>query len=227
MGLFKRIGDIISANLGEMAENYEDPEKMLKQAVREMDESIRQATQETAKTLAGEKRLVKELAHNESEAKQWQSRAEQAVEAGDDELARKALTRKQEHEKLAVAIRSQHRAAREASQTLRQQLEAMKAKLAEAKRNLATLSARKKAADVRKKLYTASTEPGEIGLDDRAFEKFDRMKDKVEQAEAEAEALAELQGFDTGSSFGSDDLDSGSSDIEAELEKLKQSKQKP
>ncbi len=227
MGLFKRISDIISANLGEMADQFEDPEPMLKQAVREMDESIRQATQETAKTLAGVKRLAKELAHNESEGKQWQSRAEQAVESGDDELARKALTRKQEHEKLVVAIRSQHKAAREASQTLRQQLDAMKAKLAEAKRNLATLSARKKAADVRKKLYTASTEPGEIGLDDRAFDKFDRMQDKVEQAEAEAEALAELQGFDTGgSSSDFDDLGSGS-DIEAELEKLKQSKQKP
>ena len=227
MGLFKKITDIISANLGEMAESFEDPERMLKQAVREMDESIRQATQETAKTLAGEKRLVKELAHNVSEVNRWQSRAEQAVESGDDELARKALTRKQEHDKLAIAIRSQHKAATEASQTLRQQLDAMKAKLAEAKRNLATLSARQKAADVRKKLYTASTEPGEIGLDDRAFDKFDRMRDKVEQAEAEAEALAELQGFDTGSSSsGFDDPDSGS-DIEAELEKLKQSKQKP
>jgi phage shock protein A len=226
MGLFKKISDIISANLGEMAESFEDPEKMLNQAVREMGESIREATQETAKTLASEKRLVKELAHNESEMKQWQSRAEQAVESGDDDLARKALTRKQEHEKLVIAIRSQHKAATEASQTLRQQLDAMKAKLAEAKRNLATLTARQKAADVRKKLYTASTEPGEIGLDDRAFDKFDRMRDKVEQAEAEAEALAELQGFDTGSSSsGFDDLDSGS-DIEAELEKLKQSKKK-
>ncbi|MBT6158129.1 MAG: hypothetical protein HOL01_10330 [Planctomycetaceae bacterium] len=164
MGLFKRIGDIISANLGEMAEDFEDPEKMLKQAVHEMDESIRQATQEPAKTLAGEKRLVKELARNESEAK----------------------------------------------------------------RNLAMLSARKKAADVRKKLYTASTEPREIGLDDLAFEKFDRMQDEVEQAEAEAEALAELQGSDTGNSSSDfDDVGSGSTDIEAELEKLKQSKQKP
>ena len=106
MGLFKRISDIISANLGEMAESFEDPEKMLKQAVREMEKSIQDATKETAKALAGEKKLVKELAHNVSQAKQWQSRAEKAVEEGDDDLARRALSRKQEHEKLA------HRTAR-------------------------------------------------------------------------------------------------------------------
>ena len=61
MGLFKRISDIISANLGEMAEEWEDPEVMLKQAVREMEQSIHTATQETARTLANEKKLIKEL----------------------------------------------------------------------------------------------------------------------------------------------------------------------
>ena len=80
MGLFKRISDIISANLGEMAEEWEDPEVMLKQAVREMEQSIQTATQETARTLANEKKLVKELANNESEAKQWKARAEKAVD---------------------------------------------------------------------------------------------------------------------------------------------------
>lgn len=225
MGLFKKISDIISANLGEMAESFEDPEVMLKQAVREMDESIRDATQETAKTLANEKKLVKELAHNESEAKQWQSRAEKAVEKGDDDLARRALTRKKEHEKLAVALQDQHSAAKEASQTLRHQLEGMKAKLAEAKRNLSTLTARKKAADVRKKVYLGMGETPDITVENEAFDKFDRMREKVEQAEAEAEALAELQGvgsFDsseTSTSAGSD------AEIEDQLEELKKKKE--
>lgn len=156
MGLFKRIGDIISANLGEMADQFEDPEVMLKQAVREMEESIREATQETARALANQKKLAKELARNQSEVGQWQSRAEKAVESGDDELARKALSRKREHEKLAVALDDQMTAAKDAAQTLRHQLEAMKAKLTEAKRNLSTLAARNKAAQVRKKVYTQS-----------------------------------------------------------------------
>lgn len=223
MGLFKKISDIISANLGEMAESFEDPEKMLKQAVREMGESIQDATRETAKVLASEKKLVKELAHNESEAKQWQSRAEKAVEEGDDDLARKALSRKQEHAKLAVALQDQMSAAKEASQTLRHQLDGMKAKLAEAKRNLSTLTARKKAADVRKKVYLGMGETPEITVENDAFDKFDRMRDKVEQAEAEAEALAELQGAGTTEPLSNSDF-SGESDIEAQLEALKKKK---
>ena len=212
MGLFKRISDIISANLGEMAENWEDPELMLKQAIHEMEQSIQTALQETAKTLANEKKLAKELAHNQSESNQWQSRAEKAVEAGDDELARKALGRKNEHEKLAVALRDQLAAATEASQTLRHQLDGMKAKMAEAKRNLATLSARNKAAEVRKKIYTSKIDSS-VSIDDSAFQKFDRMREKVEMAEAEAEALAELQGSGLGST--SDESSDRQLDVEA------------
>lgn len=224
MGLFKRISDIISANLGEMAEQYEDPEKMLKQAVREMDESIRTATEETARALANEKKLARELSHNESESKQWQARAEKAIEAGDDALARKALTRKREHDRLAVALRDQLKAAREASQTLRHQLEGMKAKLAEAKRNLATLSARQKAANVRKKVYGSMGDRAEITVDNGAFEKFERLRERVEMAEAEAEAFAELQGVDFGTAVEDETASDADLDLEAELQALKDKK---
>jgi phage shock protein A len=224
MGLFQRISDIISANLGEMAAGWEDPEKMLKQAVREMEQSIRDATLETAKVLANEKKLAKELAHNESEVKRWQSRAEKAVESSDDDLARKALARRQEHEMLVVALRDQSAAAKAASQTLRHQLEGMKAKLAEAKRNLATLSARQQAAYIRKKVYTGSAETADLCDDNSAFDKFDRMREKVEQAEAEAEALAELQGIEVGSSRGLDEQ-GVDLDVESQLAALKKKKQ--
>jgi len=114
-------------------------------------------------------------------------------------------------------------AAKEASQTLRHQLEGMKAKLAEAKRNLATLSARNKAAEVRKKVYSQSGETN-LEVDDSAFQKFDRMRDKVEQAEAEAEALAELQGIDV-TSYSSSYSGVSDADIEDELEALKKKKE--
>jgi phage shock protein A len=221
MGLFQRIGDIISANLGELAEGFEEPELMLKQAIREMEESIEKATQDTARTLASQKRLGRELAHNESESKQWKARAEKAVESGDDDLARKALSRKREHDKLAVALRDQLSAVEDAGTTLRRQLDGMKAKLAEAKRNLAALSARQKAADVRRKAYLATDAVGEVGLDDAAFKKFDRLREKVEMAEAEAEALAELRGIEV---HQCDDFaveDQSEPDIEDELAALK------
>jgi phage shock protein A len=114
-------------------------------------------------------------------------------------------------------------AAKEASQTLRHQLDGMKAKLAEAKRNLSTLTARKKAADVRKKVYMGMGEAPEITVENDAFDKFERMREKVKQAEAEAEALAELQGASPSASF-NDDSSGSEPDIEAQLEALKKKK---
>ncbi|HEY3969267.1 MAG TPA: PspA/IM30 family protein [Planctomycetaceae bacterium] len=225
MGLFQRISDIISANLNEMTEGFEDPEKMLKQAIREMEQSIADATHETAKVLANEKLISKELANNERQADDWQKKAEQAVAAGDDGLARKALSRKQEHQKLVTALQDQVTAAQDASRTLKHQLEGMQAKLSEAKRNLATLSARQRAADFKKKMHTNEVAIETGAATDDAFAKFDRMREKVERAEAEAEALAELRGMkataaDDSSSFTSADDD----DIDAELAALKKKK---
>ena len=194
MGLFGRISDIISANLNEMTEGFEDPERMLKQAIREMEQTIADATHETAKVLANEKLLAKERANNERQADDWQRKAEQAVGSGDDNLARKALSRKQEHQKLVTALQDQLTAAHDASRTLKHQLEGMQAKLAEAKRNLATLSARQRAADFKKKMHTNEVAIETGAASDDAFAKFERMREKVERAEAEAEALAELRG---------------------------------
>ena len=75
MGVFKRISDIISANLNDLTEQFEDPEKMLKQAVREMEGSISDVTQQTAKAMANEKTMSRELERNRSQAQQWQERA--------------------------------------------------------------------------------------------------------------------------------------------------------
>jgi phage shock protein A len=189
MGIFQRISDILSANMNEMVESWEDPEMMLKQAIVEMEQSIDEAKRNVAKTMANEKVVAKELLGNQQHAEQWQARAEQAIEAGDDALAKKALTRKQEHDKVVAALLDQHSAAKEASVTLRRQLEAMQAKLVDAKRQLGTLSARKKAADVRARVQMGNLNPQ---LNHDAFAKFDRLRDKVEMAEAEADALREL-----------------------------------
>ena len=160
MGLFKRMSDIVSANLNEMAEKYEDPEKMLKQAVREMETSIEQARRDVARSMASDKVVATQLAENQRQADHWQSRAESAIEAGDDQACPQgARAGKQEYEKIAAALKDQHLVATESSVTLRRQLEAMQAKLSEAKRQLGTLTARKKAADVRSKVNLGTAAP--------------------------------------------------------------------
>jgi phage shock protein A len=222
MSIFKRIQDIVSANLNDLLEGYENPEQLLRQAIREMEDAIQRAKPDVARAMASEKTLSRELAANEAHRDVWQSRAKTAVEAGDEALARKALERKLEYEKLVAALNDQAAAAGEASQMLRRQLAAMEAKLSDARRRLTTLVARNRAADIRSKMAQA-----DLGVhlnDQNAFAKFDRLKRKVEQAEAEAESMAEL----ACASKGADDAHNESAqhanelEIDAELAALKQ-----
>jgi phage shock protein A len=218
MGIFKRINDIVSANLNDMVESWEEPEKMLKQAIREMEVSIEDSKRSVAKAMASEKMLGKELLENHRQADEWQRRAEQAVESGNDDLARKALARKQEHEKVAAALVDQHTASQEAVVALRRQLEAMQAKLADAKRRLSTLVVRKKAADMRARVQMGTAD---ATLNTDAFAKFDRLREKVEMAEAEAEALRELSDSSTSENGTSEIVADEDLEVDAELVKLK------
>lgn len=235
MKIFHRINDIFCANIHEMMDRFEDPEAMLKQAIREMEESIENVSVETAKAIAGEKRLAKELASNELEAQQWNHRAEQAVQNEDDHLARKALSRKKECQNLAQAIREQLEGVKKATDTLKNQLAAMNAKLAEAKRHLAGLLIRKKAADIRKQSATSLDPKFSAPFSSSAFRKFDRLREKVEEAEAEADALSELQllggqslaDFDAQAGTHGLEKDFTTLDIEDELSQLKLKKKSP
>src|SRR5262245_29146006 len=119
MGIFKSLQEILSANLGEMSDGSDDPEPMLKQAIREMEAALGEARMETARAMANERLVGKELAENERQVQEWRQRAERAVAAGDEGLARTALSRKREYEKVAAALRDQDFAATQASQTLR------------------------------------------------------------------------------------------------------------
>jgi len=220
MGIFTRISDIISANFNDMVDSFEDPEKMLRQAVREMETAIEKSRREVAKAMASEKVLRKELDKNRQQVNVWEDRAASAVKDGNDDLAKKAIARRREHESIVAALTEEAEHAGEATQTLRRQLEAMQAKLAEAKRRLATLSARQRAAAVKARI-AGSTTPT---LDDSAFAKFDRMKAKVEHAEAEAEAMKELADDPYNDLVNDDTDDKGPSDdldLDAELAELK------
>ena len=220
MGIFNRVSDIISANLHEMIEKFEDPETMLKQAIREMQTTIDDARQNTARAVADEKLIARELQKNRREATAWAQRAETAVVDQNDDLARRAIRRKQEYEKVAAALREQLSSAEQSSKVLRRQLEAMQAKLADAKRRQGVLTARKRAAEMGARLSEAPTDEP---ITTSAFAKFDRMREKVELTEAHAEALRDLEDDEATGVTISDESVTGATDdvIEAELEALK------
>jgi phage shock protein A len=189
MRLFQRIGDILAANLNDLVDRFEDPEVMLKQAIREMDTMIEGATAGAARAIAGERLLAKDLSEHEQNAVRWRTRAEEAVARGDDDLARQAIARAHEHEAMAQALVVQRASAGQTAQALRSQVAAMRAKESEARRKLASLAARRQAAQNSR----ASCEiAGGYSSRTNGFARFERMHHQIEQAEAESEALAEL-----------------------------------
>ena len=82
--LFKRISDVIAANLNDLVDRVEDPERMIKQLIREMEENIASAREGVIDAVASEKQLAKELEHQRRQAEDWQQRARRAMEAGND-----------------------------------------------------------------------------------------------------------------------------------------------
>ena len=213
MGLFKRVSDIISANFNDMVDRFEDPEKMLNQAIREMETVIRSTMDSAARVMANGKLLEKQLANQHRQAERWQQRAAEAVSTGDDDAARHALIRKKEQKQLTLALEDELTTTQSVGKKLRRQIEAMNVKLAEARRKIVTLSARKQTAQRHKQL-AASINSSTVN--ETAFGRFDRLCEKIERTEAEAEALLELTGYDESV----DDVAGTNIEIEIETELL-------
>jgi len=187
--LFKRISDVIAANLNELIDRVEDPERMIKQIIREMEDNISRAKERAIEAIASEKQLQKDLEHHRIQSAAWLNKAEQALAADKEELARAALTRKKEHDNIIKALEPSWEAAKNTSEQLKTQLRALEAKLEEARRKRSTLVARQRAAEARQHMGKTLND-FEAGL--KAQSNFERMEDKVAEMEARTEAMAEL-----------------------------------
>ena len=93
-GAFSRISDILKSNINEMLDRAEEPDKMIRQMVRDMEEAVSKATASVGTAVANHKRLERQFNDKQSQTAEWQRKAERAVEAGEDALARRALERK-------------------------------------------------------------------------------------------------------------------------------------
>jgi phage shock protein A len=215
--IFKRINDVISANINDLIDRVEDPERMIKQIIREMEENIRQAKEGVIEAIASEKRLQKELQANRVQSEDWLKKAEDALRAGNEELARTALVRKKEYDTISKALEPSWQAAKNTSERLKTQLRALEAKLEEARRKRSTLVARQRAAEAHQQMDRTLSNY-QAGL--RAQANFARMEDKVAEMEAHTAALEELN--DDASQLERDFLDMEiRAEVEQELEKLK------
>ena len=188
MGIFSRLAQLIKSNLNDLISHSEDHEKMLNQLVLEMNSQLNEAKKQVASSIADEKRLAKQLEQEQAKAGEWEQRAMMALKNGNEELAKEALARKREHEGLATTYQEQWTKQKTAVENLKRTLRALNDKIEEAKRKKNVLIARKKRAEAQRAIQETMS-----GLKDTsAFETFDRMAEKIDRLEAEAEAGAEL-----------------------------------
>lgn len=188
MGIFARLAQLIKSNINDLISRSEDPEKMLNQIVIDMNNQLAEATKQVAVAIADEKRLAKLVEQEAANAAEWKRRAEMAIRAGNDALAREALTRRKEHDQLRNGYEEQWNKQKAATDQLKKALRMLNSKIEEAKRKKNLLIAQKQRAEAQKAIHEAMG-----GLrDTSAFETFDRMADQINKMEAEAEASAEL-----------------------------------
>ncbi len=189
MGIFGRMRDILHANLNDMLDRAEQPEKMLKQIIREIESSIDRSKADTARVLADAKRLEREADQKNDEVEQWQHRAETAVEQDEDDLARKALERKKLHQDELDALVRQLDQTRDAADEMKENTRLLLDKPTEARARFTSLSARSKAAKTAKDVQKQA---GKLDDRDKVLGKLDAFDRRVQDMEAEASALADV-----------------------------------
>ena len=190
MGLFSRLGTLIRSNINELINKAEDPEKMLNQVLVDMKAQLVEAKKQVAVAIADEKRIKKQYEQEAAKAAEWERKAMLAVKAGDDALARAALTRKQEHDEVAETLKQQWEAQKQSVEQLKGALRGLDNKIEEAKRKRNILVSRQKRAEAQRTINETLSNINSTS----AFDTFERMSDRVTQIEAEAEATAEIGG---------------------------------
>ncbi|HXJ05534.1 MAG TPA: PspA/IM30 family protein [Candidatus Acidoferrum sp.] len=194
MGLLERVGTLIRANLNDMIDRAEDPEKMIKQVMMDMENQYLQVKTQVAVSIADQHMLEKKLRENEDSGKDWMRKAEVSVDKGQDDLARGALDRFHTSQRLALSYKEQVDDQRAQVEALKSALQKLEQKLDEAKSKRDLLLARHRRSVALGKAARAQTALG----DNSKSATFERLKDRVHHTESVATAEVELLTDDMG-----------------------------
>jgi len=192
MSLLDRVSTLLRANLNDLVEKAEDPEKLLKQIVLDMENQLLQVKTQVAIAIADEHLLEKKRKEHEQEAAGWRSKAELAVQKNMDDLARSALERALSHEQLAAGFATQAEDQKHEADNLRQALRKLEQKLSETRAHAEMLVAEHRRARVVGRATKARVSAGP----DQEHA-MDRMKSKVHQTAAESAASREVMVTET------------------------------
>ncbi len=214
---FGRAGRVTRGQLNKGMDSVEDAtfEATVKQAVRDMKTELNNVVRSSAEAMSNYNRLEAEYEKYVRQADDWQERAKKALEANKEELAKKALAKKNECSSQVEALQASVDSARETSSRLKSQVSDLKRKIEGAERNAGTLIARKNAAKAQKKVAQALAGVGEA---DNAFAALSSFEESVARDEASAKAFESMSGDDDAdleAEFAMLDVSSVDSDLDA------------
>ena len=203
MGLIDRILRVFRANINSLIKGAEDPEKILEQTVKEMQDNLVQLRQGVAQAIATQKRTEREAAQAQSTAKEWYRRAQLALQQDNELLAREALTKRKAYQDTATELFNHIDSQKTVVAQLKKNMQSLEIKISEAKTKKDMYIARVRSAQAS---YRLQEMLGDLNSNQNAFE---RMEEKILGIEAQSEALAL----------------SGTSDLEKKFTALEQSKE--
>lgn len=216
--LIKRITRIISAQVNAGADAVENPELMMRQTIREMEENLCRAKKEIVRTIAGKNMLEKEVLQTHSSVQTWQKNAETALKHDQEHLAREALIRKKELEAAEESMKHNLDKATQNCDLLKSHLKHLEHQLREAKRNFLSLLTRQRSALACRHLHDFSSPDHTTGTHTVNLTRFET---KISEMEACAKAAFELEEEHNGIKTRIERL-SIEKEVESELDKLKQ-----
>lgn len=214
MGMFSRFTDIVNANINSMLDKAEQPEKMIRLIIQEMEETLVEVRATAAKHIAEKKTLVRQIAAIEKNIAQWQEKAELAIKKGREDLAKSALVEKQKSSTKLAQLQEEQSVVDELMDNIQADSQRLQDKLSEAKRRQEAFVLRQQSAEVRLKVR----EKAVVHNIDEAITKFERYQQKIDEVEAKVEAFDMTSNKDLASEINALEKDEA---IDEELAALK------
>ncbi len=214
MGIFSRLTDIVNSNINSILDSAEDPEKIIRMVIQEMEDTLVEVRSSAAKTIADQKDINRRLAKMDKAQSDWEKKAELAISKGRDDLAKGALVEKAKVADMAAHLAEEAAHLDAALKQNEEDVVKLDAKLREARAKKATLAARHKTVSntvrIRKNLNDNRIQD--------AFDRFDKVDARLDRIEAEAESMEIGKGQTLAEEISSLEVDDT---IEKELEQLK------
>ncbi|WP_394222005.1 phage shock protein PspA [Alteromonas gracilis] len=184
MGIFSRFTDIVNSNINALLDKAEDPEKMVRLIIQEMEDTLVEVRSASAKTLANKKEIANQIAKYESDANDWEAKAELALSKDREDLARAALQEKKKSAEAAEALSKELAIVEEQISKLQDEIGQLQEKLADAKSRQKAIIMRQKTAssrlEVKKSLDSTKV--------DNAMGRFEQYERKIDDLESQVEA---------------------------------------